>query len=51
MDTCCTAEQLAVIGINPEDIALSLAFGMGLYVAFWALGFAVTAAIKAIRMA
>lgn len=43
--------QLALIGVNAPDIAAAFAVGFGIYVAFWALGFAAEAALRAIKMA
>lgn len=48
-DTCCTAEQLAAIGINATDIALAFAWGMKAVLAVWAVGFAVGVVVDAIR--
>ena len=49
METCCTPEQLAIIGINPSDITLAFVTGFGAIFISWAFGFVTRAAIEAIR--
>lgn len=48
-DTCCTAEQLAAIGINAADILYVFKWGFGAVVLAWSLGFAVSVAVELIR--
>lgn len=48
-ETCCTAEQLAAIGINAADILYVYAWGLGAVLAAWAFGFAVGVAVDVIR--
>lgn len=48
-DTCCTAAQLALIGITPEDILYAFKWGFGAVVLCWSWGMAVAAAVDVIR--
>lgn len=48
-ETCCTAEQLAVIGVNAADIALAFGWGFGVVVLMWSFGYAVGVAVDLIR--
>jgi len=48
-ETCCTLEQLALIGVDPETVMSAFLWGFGAYAFFWGLGFAARAAVKAIR--
>lgn len=50
-DTCCTAEQLALIGINAQDIAYAYAWGFGAVLTAWFFGFCVGVAVDVIRKA
>lgn len=47
--TCCTAEQLALIGINAQDIAYAYAWGFGAVITAWFFGFGIGVAIDLIR--
>lgn len=46
--TCCTPEQLELIGITPEGIALAMTFGFGFVMTCWFIGFAYSVARQAI---
>lgn len=48
-ETCCTPEQLALIGVDPEMIAYVFTWGAAIYATFWCLGLAASAVIKALR--
>ncbi len=48
-DTCCTADQLAVIGINSADIVAVFGWGFGVVVLAWSIGFAIGVAVDVIR--
>ncbi|GAA0834726.1 hypothetical protein [Cupriavidus pauculus] len=50
-ETCCTAEQLALIGINAQDIAYAYAWGFGAVLTAWFFGFCVGVAVDVIRKA
>ncbi|WP_454742788.1 hypothetical protein [Cupriavidus necator] len=50
-ETCCTAEQLAVIGINAADILEVFGWGFGAVVTMWFFGFVVGVAVDLIRKA
>lgn len=49
--TCCTAEQLALIGVNAADILLAFTWGFGVVVLMWSFGFVVGVAVDVIRKA
>ncbi|SOZ97314.1 hypothetical protein [Cupriavidus taiwanensis] len=50
-ETCCTAEQLAAIGINAEEILYVFAWGFGAVVTMWFFGFVLGVALDLIRKA
>lgn len=50
-ETCCTAEQLAAIGINAADVLYAFRWGFGAVLLGWSLGFAVGVAVDLIRKA
>lgn len=43
------ADQLEIIGVNSTSVTYAFAWGFGLYIAFWSLGFAAELALKAIK--
>ena len=49
--TCCTPEQMALIGITAEQIALVFFWGFGVVTTFWGVGFVTGIAIRAIKQA
>lgn len=49
--TCCTPEQLALIGVNGPDVLMAFAWGFGLVTTCWFLGFVTRIAIDAIKQA
>lgn len=48
-DTCCTAEQFAVIGIDGPTIFQWWSWGFGVVTGCWWLGFVVGIVVQAIR--
>lgn len=44
-----TVADLALIGINPQDIALAYAWGFGAVISTWSLGYVVGIAVTLIR--
>lgn len=48
-DTCCTAQQLAAIGITPADILAAFKWGFMAVLVPWSLGFAVGVVVDVIR--
>lgn len=49
MDTCCTPEQLELLGVTAEQILYVWMWGFGSVLLFWFLGFGISAAVAAIR--
>jgi hypothetical protein len=47
--TCCTVEQLALIGVNAADMTQAFGWGFGAVVLFWSLGFGLGVAVDIIR--
>lgn len=47
--TCCTPEQLELIGITAEQITYAFGWGFGAVVMCWFLGFGIGAALTAIK--
>lgn len=45
-----STDYLASASLNPEDIALSFAWGFGSVVSLWSLAFAIKAALKAVKL-
>lgn len=50
-ETCCTAEQLAAIGINTPDVLYVFAWGFGAVVLAWSFGFVIGVAVDLINKA
>jgi hypothetical protein len=50
-ETCCTAEQLALIGVTAADILKAYSWGFGAVVTAWFFGFCVGVAVDMIRKA
>jgi hypothetical protein len=48
-DTCCTAEQLAVIGVNSGDILQAYGWGFGVVVLMWSFGYAIGVACDVVK--
>lgn len=48
-DTCCTADQLALIGINSADVLACFGWGFGVVVFCWFFGFVLGVAVDLIR--
>lgn len=48
-ESCCTVEQMALIGINAQEIAYAYAWGFGAVVTAWFFGFCIGVAVDAIR--
>lgn len=47
--TCCTPEQMELIGVTSEQILYAFGWGFGAVVLMWSFGFVIGAAILAIK--
>lgn len=47
--TCCTPEQLELIGVTAESIAYAFAWGFGSVALFWSFGVVIGAAITVVK--
>ena len=47
--TCCTAEQLELIGVNAQSIAYAFGWGFGAVALCWSFGFVIGVALAVIR--
>lgn len=47
--TCCTPEQMELIGVTAEKIAYAFGWGFGAVVLCWSFGFVIGVAILAIK--
>lgn len=49
METCCTPEQFALIGITADQIGTAYLWGFSSVIAAWALGWTIGVAVRVIK--